>query len=496
MKKVLFTLMLILISQSYALDLGSLDTTFSNDGSSDGWDRSGENGYHRYGSATVVDSLGRVYVAGTFDYNFNGGTEKGARLERYLPSGILDNTFGTGGIKTFGVPPAPINQFEYGLELGPFDSVFLGYSRLLCDNSGTECHSDIKIYYINSSGSTVGQITIPFNLGGTWDRNDDNFADMVFMPTLNRLAIAAEIERGGSQDTDFGVAIVNVDTVTGDLTMDSTFSADGKEVCYFDQGVSVDTDSAKAIVYNWMQGSVIVGGIAFEGNGTNLDGTNLAFCEFSLSDGSLLRKWSTETDPDVADEREYLSDMVYVVDTVANRGIITLTSGIIVAATLPGAGNDQMTDFGLTKFSLGATNWERNTGFGPNGNGIVTTNFEMLFVGDTDDYVAEMVLESEGSTILLAGSAGWDDGGLPKSAAALARFTYNGILDTNWGIAHTGKSLTPFDFSNLWDSVESIAVDPNNEEIYIAGFSYDGLNFKSLIANFHNDQIFGGNFDF
>ena len=197
MKTIVFLILIFTIFQSKAIDLGSLDTSFSNDGVSDGWDRSGETGYYRYGSATVVDSQGRIYVAGTYDYDAGGSTAKGARIERYLPSGTLDNTFGTGGIKTFAVPPAPINQFEYSLVLGPSDSIFMGYSRLYCI-VGNECHSNIKIYYVNSSGVTVGDITIPFDLGGTWERNDDNISDMVYMPTLNRLAISAEVERLGS----------------------------------------------------------------------------------------------------------------------------------------------------------------------------------------------------------------------------------------------------------------------------------------------------------
>ena len=495
MKTIVFLILIFTIFQSKAIDLGSLDTSFSNDGVSDGWDRSGETGYYRYGSATVVDSQGRIYVAGTYDYDAGGSTAKGARIERYLPSGTLDNTFGTGGIKTFAVPPAPINQFEYSLVLGPSDSIFMGYSRLYCI-VGNECHSNIKIYYVNSSGVTVGDITIPFDLGGTWERNDDNISDMVYMPTLNRLAISAEVERGGSQDTDFGVAMVNVDPVTGSLSMDTNFDTDGKNICYFDQGATNDTDSARSIVYNWLQGSVIVGGTSFEGNGVNANGTNLAFCEFNIADGSLLRKWSTQPEPDFLDEREYLHDMVFVTDFVDNGGIILLTSGIVVAATLPGDGNSSFLDFGLTKFSFNSSSWERNISFGENGTGITTTNFQFIFVGDTDDYVAEMLMEPEGVSIVLAGNITWDDGGLSKSVPALAKYTYNGILDTNWGIGKSGKAVTPFDTSVLWDSATSVSIDPNNEELYIAGWSYDGLDFKSLIANFHNDMIFGGNFDF
>lgn len=493
--------LILVISQVRAIDLGSLDTTFSNDGTSDGWDISGDNGFNRYGSAVLVDSVSRVYVAGTYDYQLNGNNEKGVRLERFLANGTLDNSFGTNGVINFVIPPAPSNQFEYTLEAGPSDSVFLGYSRLYCI-TGSECHSDIKIYYLDSNGTTIDNITVPFDLGSTWDRQDDNLSDMVFIPTLNRLAITAEVELSGSDDTDFGVAVIAVDPVTGALSMDSGFDNDGKQTCYFDQdssnGGAGDQDRAKAIVYNWLEGSLIAGGFSYEGNGLAGDGTNLAFCEFNIANGSLLRKWSTEPDTNVADEREYFEDMVFVMDTVNNGGVLQFVSGLIVAATLPGPGNSSGTDFGLTKFSYGGsiTGWERNLSFGSNGTGTETTNFQWLFVGNTDDYVSEILLEQENASIVLVGNVTWDDGGLPNSIPALAKYTYGGILDTNWGIGKTGKALTAFDLSVGWDNADAVAIDPNNEELYITGFSYDGLNFKRLIANFYNDQIFGGNFDF
>jgi hypothetical protein len=85
---------------------------------------------------------------------------------------------------------------------------------------------------------------------------------------------------------------------------------------------------------------------------------------------------------------------------------------------------------------------------------------------------------------------------LPHGAIALARYTPNGRLDSNWGIGHSGKAVHSFDVSNKWDSAESVAIDPVTEEIYVTGWSYDGLDFQSLIANMHNDLVFANNFDF
>ena len=466
-----------------AIDLGSIDTSFSQDGMTDGWDVSNNGDFNSYASAVAIDSQGRIYMAGTYEVDFNGNPDKRARIERRLPNGDLDTSFDSDGIRELGLPPAPGAQFNYSLEVNSSDGVLVGYSRLFCITDN-DCESEIYIYHINANGIIVGSQQIEFDLGPNTDRKDDNFADMVYIRSQNKLAIVAEVENANIDDTDFGIALLDVNPTSGALSLDTNFSSDGKAICFFDQqNPNGSQDSAKAIAWDSLQNHIIVGGHVFEGNGINADGYNLGFCEFDLS-GSLLTQWSTQSQEVVIDNREFLFDMEFV-----NQNNF---STIVVSASLPENGGF---DFALTRFDKDIFgDWSQDTTFGSNGSGWETTPFQFLFVGDTDDNPAQMVIEEDGN-ILVAGTASWDDG-FPKGAIAMAKYTADGILNTTWGIGQSGKVINPLTAQVPWLSVLAMDTDPNNEEIYVSGFIYDGLNFDSLIANFHNDSIFASNFDF
>lgn len=472
---------------AHAVDLGGLDLTFSADGSTDGFDVSGVLGYNRYGADVEVDSQGRIYVVGTYDTDFNGQMVKEARVERRLKNGNLDTTFDTDGVVKLALPPSGWNQFEYELAVDSSDGVFVGYSREYCQTDNN-CEAEVYVYHYNANGFKVGGQQIEFDLGSTDDRIDDNFSDMVYVPSINKLAIAATVERTNVNDTDFGIAVLDVNPTSGALSIDNTFSTDGKSQCWFDHaGGGGSEDNASAIVYNPYNQTYIVGGSAFEGNGSNADGWNMAFCEFDMS-GALVKSWSTQSGNIVFDNREFVADMIYTYD-----GPFGIGPRLLVAGSASGSGG---TDFTITRYmedQLGQ--WVPDTAFGENANGSSVVGFNYIFVGDTNDFAAEMVVEEDGGFVI-AGSAGWEDNNQQgHSAVTMARFTQHGLLDSNWGIGHSGKAVHTFNATSFWDYAHGLAYDPVSEELYITGWSYNG-DFQSLVANFHNDMIFGGNFDF
>jgi hypothetical protein len=477
----LFSLLCCPVTQ--AVDLGALDTSFSADDVTDGYAVYNESGFNRYGADVLVDSQGRLYVVGTYDYEFNGQTEKGARLERWLANGQPDNSFSGDGVMELVMPPAPGNQFEYELALDSSDGVFIGYSRLFCATAN-QCESDLYVYHVNANGVVVGSQQIDFDLGATPDRIDDDFADLVYVPAINKLAVAATVERSGLDDTDLGIAVLNADPVSGALSVDTGFDSDGKNLCWFDQAnPSGSADRAAAIIYHPIKQSFIVGGSAFEGNGINGDGWNMAFCEFSLS-GVRLDTWSSMSTTPALESQEFVADMAYEFDTFNG-------AGVFVAATVSGNGGH---DLALFRYQLDIMDqWSLDPGFGTNG--VTTVGFQYLFVGDTDDYARELVIEADGAMVV-AGSLNWQDNNqLAHAAVGLARFSKNGHLDTNWGIGQSGKAVHTFNLISQWDQVDGLAYDPVSEDLYITGWSYNG-EFQSLLANFHNDMIFGNNLDF
>ncbi|MEZ5472440.1 MAG: hypothetical protein R3E90_11700 [Marinicella sp.] len=475
------------IGTASAINLGALDDTFSQDGTTDGWDLSGQPGYHWYGSDVAVDSQGRILIAGTHQYDLNGNTELVARVERRLPDGTLDHSFDFDGIMDLGIPPAPQAQLNYEIIMDSSDGVFVGYSRLYCQATN-DCESDLYVYHINVNGVIVGNQQIDFDLGATNDRRDDDFADMVYVPSINKLAITAEVELSNANDTDYGIAVLNADPVSGALSIDTGFSVDGKRQCYFDQNnVSGSRDMPTAIVWYGPTNSFIVGGSTFEGNGLNSDGWNMSFCEFNLA-GDLVRSWSTISQGIAIDSREFLNDLV-----VYQEPVLGGNSYLIGTGALPGAGEFDSVVFRYKMNQI--SQWELDSSFGTNGTGYETTGFQYIFQGDTRDFGVNMLLEEDGQILVLS-SISWDESGQPKSAFGLSKYTVDGHLNTNWGIAKTGKAVHTFDISVRWDIAEAVTIDPITEEIYVTGMSYDGLNFKSTVANMHNDSIFASNFDF
>lgn len=469
-----------------AVKLGAVDPTFSQDGITDGWDMSGETGFNWYGNDVVVDSQGRILIAGTYQYDFNGQTELMARVERRLPNGDLDNSFDGDGILDLAMIPASQSQFDYGLVLDLNDGVFVGYSRIYCQTS-TACESDPYVYHISSTGTIIGSQQVQFDIGSTIDRQDAALTDLVYVPSINKLAMSVEVELSNVNDTDFGIAVLEVGP-SGSLSVDTSFSTDGQTTCYFDHAdPSGSRDFPTSIVWHNGLSRFIMAGSSFEGNGISGDGWNMAFCEFDLT-GGITRKWSTQSQTPALDSREFLNDLV-----VYHESGIGGQSYLVGIGGLPGGGGMDTSLFRYQETQFGQ--WGLDTSFGSNGTGYELTGFEYLFQGETHDVGIELLIEPEDSSILVLSSLGWDESGVDKAAFGLTKYTKNGILNTSWGIGN-GRAVHTFDVSNRWDIAEGLAINQQTEEIYVTGMSYDGLNFKSTVANMHNDMIFGGNFDF
>ena len=125
MKKMIIFLVLILTSRSFAINLGSLDTSFSNDGVSDGWLLDGVTGGSVSGQSVAVDRQGRILVAGV-EVIFGQGQR--VMVRRYLPDGTYDNTLNSAGLGSVLNKPYSNNIVKVGLELDEFNNFFLAYS--------------------------------------------------------------------------------------------------------------------------------------------------------------------------------------------------------------------------------------------------------------------------------------------------------------------------------------------------------------------------------
>ena len=476
------TLTLLLVSNlTTAINLGSLDTSFSQDGTSDGWALYNESDTDPNHSVkftdVLVDSQGRIIVAASDNYDSGNSILFGVELLRYLPNGTLDSSFGTNGSLVIPFETNSENSLHIKMALNTIDGIILAFSY----NPNTSNGMDIVVLQYNSAGTKIGEQRFGFDFGTTSARRDDNLKDLIYIPSLSKVAITAEIERTTAGDSDFGIALLDMNQATGALTLDTNFSGDGKDACYFDQDINntTDTDTPSSITFEENSQTLIIGGSAFEGNGTNGNGWNMAFCEFDLQ-GSELRKWSTQGGNV---EFEKASDVQYGVDE-------SNIPSLYVAGTVDGP--DGNTDIYIARYqrNVFTSDWVLDLGFG-NSNGFNTVGLSMLFIGDTDDEAAELFLESDGSILLSATGFGT---GSAFGMTSLVKFNQEGKVYNSWGIGDGIANNIIHQSPGIYDFVNAVTEDPSTGEIYVVG-SVQASRHLGFIANMYNDIIFANSFD-
>ncbi len=472
---------LLLSNLANAIKLGSLDTSFSQDGNTDGWalynELDTDPNHDLKFTDVLVDSQGRIIVAVSNNYDVGNNIVYGAEILRYLPNGSLDTSFGFNGSIILPYESNSENSRHIKMDLNSIDGIIIAYSY----NPNSDSGMNIVLHQYNSSGTKLSEFRFGFDFGTTPSRRDDNLKDLIYIHSLSKVAIVAEIDRSTVGDTDFGIALLDMNQATGGFTLDSNFSGDGKDACFFDQDINntTDIDTPSAITYDKDRQTLIVGGSTFEGSGTTGNGWNMAFCEFNLQ-GDELRKWST-LGGNI--EFEQVTDVQYGVDE-------SNIPSLYVAATVDGPNNN--TDLYIARYqrNVFTSDWGLDLGFG-NGNGFNTVGLSMLIIGDTDDETSELFLESDGS-ILLSGNGFSTSSGF--SMTSLVKFTQEGEVYISWGIGEGIANNIIHQSPQIFDFVNAVAEDPTTGEIYVVG-SVQASRHLGFIANMHNDMIFGNSFD-
>ncbi len=107
-------------------------------------------------TATVIDSAGRIIVAGTKHRDLDDGVVQHVVLIRYTPAGALDTTFGTNGV----------TEVSFGTRAETFQSLAIdGSGNILV--AGLDINGAIKVArVIGGSGPTAGTLDGAFATGG------------------------------------------------------------------------------------------------------------------------------------------------------------------------------------------------------------------------------------------------------------------------------------------------------------------------------------------
>jgi len=481
LNRIIVIILAIFSCQLNAIELGTVKSYVVFDTSDD---------FSEYSSGDIItDSQGNVYQAFTRTYIDSGDSVNKVIIIKYLSNGNVDLSFGNAGELNIGTTTN--NNNTYVLEIGKLndgtETLLFGYSQIICPTPDiADCHSDIKIINLSVAGIELGSIDIPFNEGSTYLRQDDDFTDLTFIWSLNKVAITAEIERSDEFDTDFGVAMLTLNPVTGELNMDTSFGIDndGKTQCYFDQGgASGKFDRPESVVYDFSSNSIIVGGTAFEGNGLSSQGTNMAFCNFSMDGSVLLPKWTTQ-DGVISHSVEKVYDMKIAVEGIGNT---------VIYVTGTANGSDLTSDVVLLKYHKPNTNWIIDSSFGSN-NGWNTVGFT-INSENTSDEGRKLFLENDGS-ILIAGTSKFTTF---KRKINLVKYRKDGSLYKSWGsrtVYPKGTNVIQLDSTQYqYCNVLGMTEDVSKGIIYIVGNQIDTPDTLAYMAKLHNDMIFGNTFE-
>jgi hypothetical protein len=199
---------------------------------------------------SVLASGTLTYVLGVANYAFNGQTYASPAIERVLPDGRIDRSFGYNGIAQEYVPPAPNyplgGVFVEQEAVGPDGRVYLSYNA---DN-------DAVLVQFNSSGKWPGSMEI----GGGSDHEVDG---LLFEPNHTMLMLITE--EGG-----WGLIALDTNSLPSDVAgAKGAFLALSPPNGMPDDWNALQSGATLARMWQRSDGKIIVGGRL-----TDLDNTS------------------------------------------------------------------------------------------------------------------------------------------------------------------------------------------------------------------------------
>ena len=486
MKLLFFLLSMLVLTPVYSARVGDLfNTNIINNP-----------GYNYYAANVAVNEFGQTIVAHAYEYPaLISGTAKAVQVVRYKSDGSIDTNFANNGVWTNLTAPSDTSLENVRIALTTDGSIIVGYNIDQCVAQNS-CQTDIQLFYISDSGLQLDDFLVSFNRSNNILTQDDRLEDIFFEASQNLVVIAATVETdgvSGLENTDFGLAVLDLDISTNSLSY-STFGGDGRRECGPNQLQGAGRDNAAAVVWNPVDLSFIVGGTASEGNGANSDGTNLAFCEFQLSTGDILQQWSTINLPNRTDDREIMGDM-------ALRFVQNEPLSIIIAGAVAVGNPNSSLEMAVLRYEKVGFNWVPDTDFGGDysaeiGPGWGTVGFQVTLNGidflDTDDVAQGMAIGTDG-TILVAGYSELDDPINGEKSLAVTQFTRYGKNHGTW--AGNGKAIYNYAPQNR-DAGFSVVRDQLREKSYIGGVLDNGMDQQTLMTTLRDDiQFFGTGFE-
>jgi uncharacterized delta-60 repeat protein len=383
----------------YNVTNGALDATFGASGKT-----VIDFGHADSGRAVAIQSDGKIVVAGSA----SNGVDNDFALARFTADGALDSAFSAGG--------QVVTDFATGDETA----------------SAVLIQSDGKILV---SGSTNGGIgLVRFTDSGALDTDFGTGGKSTpVLPFPHVIANSMLVQTGGR------IVVVG--------SAGETFSLN-----FFLVGLNHDGSLDNTFGLDFAYTSAEAHAIALQSDGKIvLAGSSVS--DYSQKTNFALARYNTDGSLDTSFGAKGRLTIVFGNETEEANAAAVQPDGKIVVA------GDTGDDSTFSQLAMARYNADGSpdTSFGTNG--LVKYGVDEAFIVITD-----LLLQSDGK-IILAGSASNDSGG---NSFMLARYTTNGILDTTFG--DNGITLTSF--SNPTASIRSIALQPDGK-IVAAGFTVD-----------------------
>ena len=463
----------------YNITDGALDTTFGTSGKT-----LSDFGVADSGRAVAIQSDGKIVVAGSA----NNGVDTDFALARYTANGVLDDTFDTDGkaVTDFAagndIANAVLIQSDGNILASGLANDKIGLARYTTSgtpdtNFGTDGKTiptlSFSIYGCNSIlVQASGRIITAGYAGASSSQNfllvglnDDGSLDNTFgqdFAYTNAEAYALALQSDGkivvagtsvgnfTYSTNFALARYNADG-----SLDTSFSDDGRATISF--GNMDDYDQAVAVAVQ-TDGKIVVAG--YTGDHSNF--SDLAMARFN-TDGSLDTSFGTNG------LVKYSIDKILI---VINDLVIQPDGKIILAGTSYESGSSA---FMLTRYTPGGV---LDTAFG--NNGVTFTNFT------NDSGISSITTQSDGKIVAAGSTYYFDDSG-PHLSLAMARYTADGVLDTDFG---TDGLVTNDDIQGA----NSAALQPDGK-IVAAGSYYNSDNDDFALARYNTDGSLDSSFN-
>ena len=371
----------------------------------------------------AIQSDGRIVVVGrTGDQDDNNFV-----VVRYLPNGSLDPSFSSDGMVITDLSPSHDRATSVAIQ---------DDGKLVVGGSSSDSSFAIVRY------NTDGSLDTTFSSDGVveTDFGSEALGSDLAIQSDGKIVIVGSVGQTG--DEDFGLARFNIDG-----TLDTSFSQDGLVTTNFSQFA----DLASSVVIQ-EDGKIVVFGETENGSGEDY-----AFARYN-PDGSL--------------DTTFAGDGLFAVDGESSFGI-DRTTGLALQADgkIVAAGNSFSGDWTVMRLDVDGT---LDTTFA--GDGLVVTP-----LGPFDS--AQSVAVQEDGKILAAGYSDGPGG----SGFAVVRYLANGLLDETFGDNGVFGFRLEFDF---FGDAEAIAFQSGGRIIVVGNSGNSGSDF--VVFRLHPEPVDGG----